>query len=321
MALRNTPLPLTSRTRATLFLELARLQGAGLPADRALRAMADGLPATLAARIGRVADEVAGGRGLAEAGRRNGVWTPGDRALIETGERGGVLVAILEGLARRYEVRATLARRMRARLAMPALVLALAVFAAPLPALVGGSLSAAGYAASTAGVLAALAGFAALGVGAWRRGEAAGFSPAMAGLVSALPVAGGLAALDARATLLSGLAMLLEAGMPAAEALPRALAGVAQPSLRRAFAAAGAALGHGAGVAEALRDAGVLDARAGYPAVLAGEAAGRLADALARQAQALGDALESRLEVVAQWLPRIAYGIVGALIAGNLLAG
>ena len=70
---------------------------------------------------------------------------------------------------------------------------------------------------------------------------------------------------------------------------------------------------------DALRDAGLLDGSGGYAIVSAGEQAGRLEQTLRHHARALNAELDGTYDVLAQWIPVVAYFTVAAVIAGGIL--
>jgi type II secretory pathway component PulF len=97
------------------------------------------------------------------------------------------------------------------------------------------------------------------------------------------------------ATMLGGLAALLEAGLPADRALA-SLEADAPPALRDALAAAGARVREGAGVSHALEQTGVVPA-AVVGLLRAGERSGRFAQAVHRAAEDLERDAEARAQV------------------------
>src|SRR5690606_26231107 len=196
--------------------------GAARPVARALAAVsAVARPAAAVRRWGRVVETR---RHLASAGRLSGVFTPLESSLVRAAQEAGALAHIHEQLAQRYDEQARHAADLVSRLLLPAGVLVLALTVKPLPALIGGSLSVAGYLAAV--VLPVLA-LCALLSGArllWRcwqqrRTESPG---QFDDLLLALPVLGSLQRRADLRNYCDSLGLLLEAGMPVLDALPRA---------------------------------------------------------------------------------------------------
>ena len=97
-------------------------------------------------------------------------------------------------------------------------------------------------------------------------------------------------------------------------------AAIVDVRLRGALARTGRAVAQGGAVSSGLRDAGLLTA-ADLAIVAAGEAAGRLDESLARVAASAGDRLADGYDLAAEWLPRLVYLAVVALIAHGLIGG
>ncbi|WAC42909.1 type II secretion system F family protein [Pseudomonas sp. SL4(2022)] len=140
---RSRPVMLDFAARAQLFSHLAAMEKAGVPVEQALLGVA--LPAHARAALQGVQAQVAGGRDMACAGLRSGLLTPLDSSLLGAAQASGCLAATYQRLAERYNHRAQQVAALQSRLLMPAAVLVLALFIQPLPALVGGQLSIAGY--------------------------------------------------------------------------------------------------------------------------------------------------------------------------------
>ena len=313
------PRILAAECRGELYLGMARCLDAGMAAERALATMTGVCAGRLDAELGRAAAAAAQGRALTLAGAVQGLWAPADRRVLGAAERLGMLGHAFGRLARRYEGRSARARRLRGRLLMPVFVLVLGVFVAPLPGLFTGSVSAAGYVARTVVPLAALAVATQFCVAVLRRWELQIWPDWAARLVLAFPLAGDLVRLRARVAVLENLALLLEAGQPAGDAVPVAVECTANPRLRRGFEDASSNLHKGLSVADALRDAGLLDPREGYPQISAGESAGRLPTSLEHYASAEDERLTQSYELIFEWIPRLVYALVLAVLGASLI--
>lgn len=259
--------------------------------------------------------ELAAGAVLADAGRRSGFFLPWEVRLLQAAETGGRLEALFGRLAKHYRERAVHGRRLRNRMLYPALVLVLALLILPLPALLTGRLDPAGYLARTALPLVLL--YVALRWfgRAWRRllsGEPGWLADQ---LLVRLPIV----RLRLRRDLLMTLQLALEAGIPALEALALARDGCVSGELRGRMVAAIRDVEQGAPLGRALADAALLPDGALAELLATGEHAGRLDEMLAHGVAGLDEQLRSRLETLAEWLPRLVYaGVVGILLFGWL---
>lgn len=310
--------PLTRAQRAILFRALSRLQDAGLPADRAIAAMSDLLGPGHAHRFRGMSAFVSRGASLAEAGSRFGLWSARDRRLIRLAERGGTLARAAAALADAYEYRARLSGKLLSRMTLPLLVLVLGLFLLPLPALVGGDIAAVEFLWRALGPLAALAVAAGVCVRVLRRMAAQGVSAAVGRLALGVPGLAPAIIQANRLELVEGLSLLLAAGLPAKEALGAALDALTNPVARKIYAPALPRLEQG-GLSDALKRVGALNAE-DFAVLLASEEAGRFVDGLERVAARLREGLESRLDLVSEWLPRGIYLIVTLGVAGGLIA-
>lgn len=279
--------------------------------------MADLLGAGNARRFRGMSAAIAGGVSVTEAGSRWGLLSPRDRELIRLAERSGNLGRAAALLADAYDYRARTFGRLRARMMLPLLVLVLALLLLPLPSLLGGRIEAGEFVWRALGPIAVLIGLAGLCTRLLRRAGARGVSPAVGRLGLQIPALASALAQADRLKLIEGLGLLLQAGVPAKEALRASLDALTNPSLRRRYAPALMGLEQ-AGVSRALREAGVLEADE-FAIVSASEDAGRLVDGLQRVAQKLRQQFEHRLDLVSEWLPRAVYLMVIAVIGAGLI--
>ena len=184
------PVSLDFSARAQLFAHLAAMEKAGVPVTQALLSVS--LPGGSKAALSSLQAQIASGSDMASAGLRSGVFTPLDSTLLRAAQASGCLAAVYQRLAERYSHRAQQGAAVKSRLLLPAAVLVLALFIQPLPALVGGQLSIAGYLWGVLWPVLALGTLYVLGRGLYRRRErapAAAASPLDALLVG-VPVFG-----------------------------------------------------------------------------------------------------------------------------------
>jgi type II secretory pathway component PulF len=121
---------------------------------------------------------------------------------------------------------------------------------------------------------------------------------------------------------LFGLWLLLESGVPILEALPLAGKSLADPLLRLRFTSAAAALADGrSGVAETLNRYGVVDDPGAVALFASGETAGRLDEVIRHQLRQWDAQLEAQWDTLGEWLPRLFYVGVAALLALGIAGG
>src|SRR2546423_387230 len=96
--------PLPYRVRAEMFLQLSRLETAGLPYDRAVATVA--LPSPGAERLKAMKDLAARGIDAARAGEQSGLFTKLDARLVRAALNAGSPAAIYKRLAEYYSQRA-----------------------------------------------------------------------------------------------------------------------------------------------------------------------------------------------------------------------
>ena len=201
--------PLPYAVRAELFLQLARLEAAGLPYERAMATIA--LPTPEAKRRLKAMQALAG-RGLdaAKAGAQSGLFTSLEARMVRAALIAGSPAPTYQRLAESYSQRARQWSAMRSRLMLPALVLAIALFVQPLPALVGGAIGVKGYAWQVIWPVLLIAALVAVLRMLWMRGgEAKGKS-----FHQRIPIYGPIFVRTNLRDFFESLALLLEAGAP-----------------------------------------------------------------------------------------------------------
>lgn len=319
MSRRNLTLDL--RSRAGLFTHLGAMERAGVPIDKALASLS--LGAGHEPTLKRLRQMVDGGRDLASSGQLTGVFTPLECGLVRTAQEAGALAHIYEQLAQRYDEQARHATELMSRLLLPAGVLLLALVVKPLPALVAGNLSGAGYLAA---VLLPVFWLSLLLYGAralWRRWQQRRTDQPglLDDLLLALPVLGSLQRRADIRNFCDSLGLLLEAGMPVLDALPRACNAVSNARLRRDFANLAPRVAAGQSLLRAF-DGLSFHGKAMLIGVLnTGEATGRPGEALLRFARLQAQQLAASQQMLASWAPRLFYLAVAAWMAYGLLTG
>ncbi len=308
--------------RGRLFLQLATLERAGIPPLQALESLDLGVESAPLLRSAR--GFLAQGQSLAQAGRLAGLFTPMEAAVIAAACVGGSPAHAFLRLAEQATLRAQQGKALRGRLLLPGFVALAALLILPLPAVVAGSLSVAAYLLRVIAIVAGVAALFALGRELMRRQAAADDWTGRAALESlalGLPALGPLLARQQVQRFIEYLALLLDCGLPAAEAVRHAASTLRVQSIRADFEASAPALGSGHSL-HAVAGGWRFVADPALAGVIAtGEGSGRLPELLARYAKAEADALESRIDSLATWLPRIVYALLAVLLAWQLIGG
>jgi general secretion pathway protein F len=249
-------LPLSHRQLAFLFSQLKQLETAGLAADQAFSLLIKS-EIKLKRPVLAMQHQLAAGRPISEAVFRAGIFNDTLKTLVHAGESSGNLTAVYGQLADYYRGLDRRANKIKSRLLLPALIFAIGLFVQPLPALVAGKISGVAYLQLSLGRLLVI------GVGimlllrlpAILRGL--GGEKAWHRLQLRLPMVSNWIIRRQINGFLVILAMMLEAGIAFAAALPKATAAINNRALREQFGSALALLGTGASVTECLTGSGI----------------------------------------------------------------
>jgi general secretion pathway protein F len=313
--------PLPYQIRADLFLHLSTMERAGLPALDAYASLR--LPRLYQRRLDGTRKMLARGANPAFAGEVSGLFTPLEAALLRAALAAGSPAQSYRRLADNYAKKVTQIRQIKSRLAMPVLVLTLALLIGPLPALIGGTLTAEGYLLQVLRPLLVLGGLAYLikVFPAWfQRGEPSPARTAASRILLGLPLFGPMHARRNARDFFESLALLLEAGAPMFDAVPVALATVDNRVIQAVFGKILPRMEKGATLAQALTRLQYIDQNSLIGMVQTGEASGTLPEMLWRHVQGENDNIANFQEQMAQWLPRLFYGLVMAWMAYGLIS-
>lgn len=129
----------TLQDKAQLYSQLHLGLAAGVPLARLLSA--DSLPKPFAIHARRLARNVEEGRPLSIALRKAAIINPWEQQLLEIGEEGGRVPAVLRDLSDFFEARRRQLGMLKSKLAYPVLVLIVAILVRPLPELARGDLT------------------------------------------------------------------------------------------------------------------------------------------------------------------------------------
>jgi general secretion pathway protein F len=316
-----TPSPFSWQTRAELFAQLAAMEKSGLPAAQAFGLLK--LPASSQPRVAMTSKLLTRGVEISVAGCRSGLFTELEATLIGTATSAGSPASTYRRLAEYYAQRATQARAIKSRLALPGFVLITGLFVQPLPALLGGSLRVSGYLLHCLIPLTIIAAVISLAAdfGKKLEGPPSATRAIIEKVLLTMPLFGPMLIRCNIRDFFESLALMLEAGMPLLQALPKALKTVQLSEIRNAFARVQLKIERGNTLAQALADISVLHKGHALALIHTGEESGMLPEMLFRYAAAETGAINNFHRQVADWLPRIIYIVISCWAAYGILSG
>ena len=303
--------PMSVDVRAHLFSQLAAMEEAGLPFDKALRLVH--LPPRERPRLTGTLKWIR--LGIADAGLKGGLFTSVEASLLRAATASGSPSRAYHLLSDHYARRAARAKMMKSRLMLPVVMLVIAVFIRPLPGLVAGTLTWGGY------LLRYLLPWSAVGGAAFllcqpspRWQSARAVRTAFDRVFSLVPLFGPIQLRRNLRDFFDSLALLLEAGMPILDALPVALSTVRDQTLRKQLSQIKPRIQSGASFAQAVSELSFPGHAQACALIAPGEASGALPQMLFRYSEAEAVAINRFDDLVAEWVPRIAYTSTALLI-------
>jgi type IV pilus assembly protein PilC len=309
--------------RAEFYHQLAQLVSAGLGILPALEQLKRNPPArSYCEPIQRLLDELAQGRTLTGSLKQLDAWLPEfDVALIDAGERSGRLDACFRLLADYYNDQARITKQMISQLLYPAALVHLAaiIFIIVLPfARSQFNASLILLTAKAALVLAPLYLATAFIIYATQSRHGEKWRALVESLMRWIPLLGKARQFLALARLAAALEALISAGVNIIQAWDLAANASGSPALRLAVAAMKPGVVAGQTPAEAIRK------QSQFPDLFAnlynsGEVSGKLDETLRRLYTHYQEEGSHKLQAFAQWMPRLIYGLVAALVAYNVI--
>ncbi len=311
--------PLPWHVRSDMFAQLAAMEKAGLPAAQAFGLLK--IPAKLQPRVKIVKRSLGRGTPLARAGLQSALFSDLEASLVEAATQAGSPAPVYARLAGYYMQRALQARAMKSRMALPAFVMIVGLFTQQLPQFVTGSISLGSYLWHSIRPLLSIAVLVFLGKLAYRiaEGEESALRIALDCLLMRAPLFGKMLVRRNVRDFIESLALLVEAGMPILDALPRATATIKLVPVREQFEVIAHGIEAGATLTTMLENVPYLAGGAATALIGTGEASGTLPEMLFRFADMETAAIAHFNKQVADWLPRIVYAIVAAWMAYGIL--
>jgi general secretion pathway protein F len=306
--------------RADLFTQLAAMEEAGLPFDKVIDILH--LPRSEETRLTETRKLIRRGVGIADAGRRSGLFTPLEASLVRMATSSGSPARTYHLLADQCARRAVRIKKLKSRLALPAIMIAVWIVLGPVPNIVTGNLTLGAY------FLKHLLPWIGVGVAAYllldsshrRQSGAPSFWRArLDGLLPHLPLFGAMEVRRNLRDFFDSLALMLEAGVPILEAFPIALDTVRNYALQSKLARIKPQIDAGASFSQAIAGLSLFGRTQSFELIRTGEVSGTLPRALARYSAAESAAIDHFDDLVAEWIPRLAYTSAALLIGYGLI--
>lgn len=115
------------------------------------------------------------------------------------------------------------------------------------------------------------------------------------------------------------LALMLKAGTPVLEAMPKAINTIKNPLLRKQFSPVIASISEGQSLTESLTNISEIDRKV-FQLLLVGEKSGKLAETLLRLTKAEAEKHSLQEQLLAEWIPRLLYFLITCWIANSIIA-
>lgn len=296
------------------------MEEAGLPFEKVLDIVH--LPPKEGARLKTMRKWIRLGLGIAEAGLRSGLFTPQEASLVRAATLSGSPARTYRLIADQCAQRAARMKAMKSRMTLPAVIIAISIILGPVPNLVNGSLTLKSYLAKH------LLPWLGVGVSAYlllsRRRQLGAQSSWRIRLDGVLPLVPMFGRMEVRRNLrdfFDNLALLLEAGVPILEALPIALDTIRNQALKSQLSQIKPRIEAGSSFGQALAGLSLFGCTQSYELIRTGEASGALPRMLLRYSEAETAAIDRFDDLVAEWIPRLAYTSAALLVGYAMIHG
>jgi general secretion pathway protein F len=298
-----------------MFAHLAAMEKAGLSAELAFAALhLNGAQE----RVQRVCKLLSQGIDIASAGSRAGLFTVLETRLVRAACCAGSPAITYQRLAARYQQQVRLVSSMKTKIAMPLLILLIALLVQPLPALVSGAMNAGQYLLFVCRPFVLLAGLFLVCRFLSSRLSTPTDHPTfiqqtLTALLTRIPFVGTMLVRRNVRDFYENLALLLEAGIPMLEAVPIAVDTISLCTMRAEVRQIQAKVERGMTLTQAV---------CGQPIesfVQTGEGSGKLPEMLLRFVDEESETLARHQTQLAEWLPRLFYLCIVAWMSYTLL--
>lgn len=306
--------------RADLFTHLATMEKAGLPTDKSFASLR--LPAPAASRVEAARKLLARGKDIATAGLQSGLFNELEVHVVRAAASAGSPARTYQRLAESYTQKARQAKAIKSRMTLPMFIFTLSLFLQPLPAFITGSITPAAYLWSCLRpILFLLAVYCVFKIFiVWLNTSApAVIRHVLENRLTTIPVFGAMHVRRNARDFFESLGLMLEAGIPMFDALPKACMTVSNQQIQSEFSRILPKMKQGATLAEALSSLNYLGEKHAIELIKTGESSGTLPEMLWRHANMETEAVMHFQQQVADWIPRIVYGVVMLWMAYSIL--
>ena len=316
----SVPLYITNDIRAVLHNGLSRGLDAGMVADKVVASASDIGDKQLEKRLFQASNAIRKGQLYTVALNNQGLITNFDNVLLSVGEQVGSLASMHSILSKRYETMHARRSKIKAKMMMPRFVAVFGLFVLPVPALMFNKITVGQYIFQTLGIIIAVLVLWRIFRKEFRRYENQGWPGYIIRPLTIIPLFRKWVLTSARAVMLENLAVLMEAGIPAQQALKICEQDADSDFSRRLVTQARRRVSAGNPVAESLVQANLLDTKEGFAIVSSGEAAGKLAEMLKHYSLSCQMSMDRAWDQISEWTPRVVYGVVVLFIAKGILS-
>jgi type II secretory pathway component PulF len=304
---------------ADVYSNLSSLLSAGVDLRRALQTAAGSVQSPHTRSLRSISQCIGQGASLAEAmDAQAGLFAPLDVRMVEMGEQSGQLDRVFANLAEWYRNRARMRSTILAGMVLPVVMLLAAAFLAPLPSLFLKDWDWGAYAVSVASILVF---YLVPGLAIWMIVQ---FTPptgparsAVDHLAAGVPILGTALRNLAYSRYFRSLHIYLQSGLPITAGARAAAELCNFAPVRKKVLPGAEAVAQGRNLSEGLA-AGKVPARM-VDVVVVGEESGKLDESTQRLSEQVGQLAMQNFRVLSQWLPRLAYFLVGALMVYFIL--
>jgi len=317
-------LTITTEAQADLYLQLSRLEEAGFPALQAIELLLK-TNQKLKKQILQFQRFVKLGHTIADSGYRAGVFSPFDKNLLQAAEASGNMGTIYKQLAKHYEQKVKRAKKIKSKCYLPFIILTIALFVQPLPAFILNEINLLDYASLSFGRLikVVLLVYITFKLPFWLthgKGQFLGLKNLVYLLQLKLPLVSTWIIKRQLNVFFRHLGLLLAAGLPMIDALPKAVNTMTNPGLRAQFNSVILTIQKGEALADALVNVPVLDYQT-IQIVMAAEKSGKLAKTILHQVKIEQEEIDLKEDLLTEWIPRIFNLLVSLWVAASIITG
>lgn len=314
---------LSNGQHAALYLQLACLEEAGLPAQQAFEIIRKNNP-KIHARVRQLQKYLRTGKTITEAGVRAGVFRQSDKDLLNVGETCGNLWSIYKQLADHYEQKEKRSKKIKSQCFLPAITLLIALMIQPLPALFLNEISGFEYIQISVfrlfKILLLL--YIIFNLSYWLtdgRLRFLGLKNWVYNIQYKLPVLSTWLVHKQINGFLNSLGLMLNAGLSIMVALEKAINTIKNPILKKQFKPLILAINKGGSFGDAIATIKPVEHQT-IQQIVSGEQSGKLADTLMHISIIGNENINLQEDLFAEWIPKIFYFLISGWIVYSIIS-